>query len=595
LQTTTAVPDLRTRPAKNGLAFPVTVAAVCVALSALATVPFFFIGRVENPKSLDIRMPVTHDMHLHFEQMKSFDDGLASGELYPRWEEDTNRHFGAPTTSYYPPGVYYLTSALYTLLRTWWRSLLAAHLLMMVASAAALYFYARRSMSRGAAAVAMVAYIFLPYHIIDQYQRGAIAELLGFIWMPLMLFFGERLFRVEPRDGQTLATEETSSNRLLDVAGLAATYGAFLWSHPPTAYQFTLAFGLFVLLLALRRRDWRGLVRVGLSMLLGIGLSGAYLIAASIEQDLIRHEYVSTSWPYHMTYVFVHNLPYRQYHLGFFHLVDAVWVFSVVSLVVAAVAFFAFNRGAGPGGRLKDSVVLWVVMGSFAAFMMTQPSYYVGSYIPKIDIGVFTWRMLSISTLVGALLAGACVESAVRALSERRRAAFATLGTTGLVLTICAGLFSGFVVVKPMWLAPAFVPSLEHINLAMIPRTAPKDPLLLPHLKPAELAEGNGDIVSITRWDPEHRELEVMVTAPDLLKVRTFYFPGWVARVDGEQAEITVGRRLGEIQIELEPGTHNVRLDFTNTTPRRVGEVMTVAASVLLCGLLLLARRRKSI
>ena len=36
----------------------------------------------------------------------------------------------------------------------------------------------------------------------------------------------------------------------------------------------------------------------------------------------------------------------------------------------------------------------------------------IGKLIPKLDIGVFTWRMLSITTLVTALLIGALVQAA---------------------------------------------------------------------------------------------------------------------------------------------------------------------------------------
>ncbi|HVG17785.1 MAG TPA: hypothetical protein VNI02_01945, partial [Blastocatellia bacterium] len=94
---------------KSGL----LIAAICVVLSVIAVVPFFFMGRSEAPAGpLEMRMPVTHDMFLHYDQMRTFYEGLRAGAIYPRWERDTNRGFGAPTTSYYPPGVYYLTSAM---------------------------------------------------------------------------------------------------------------------------------------------------------------------------------------------------------------------------------------------------------------------------------------------------------------------------------------------------------------------------------------------------------------------------------------------------------------------------------------------------
>ncbi|HEX8185092.1 MAG TPA: hypothetical protein VF747_10085, partial [Blastocatellia bacterium] len=90
--------------ARKTLAMRLFIAALCAGLSAIAVVPFFFMGRAESPGSSPrLRMPVTHDMFLHYDQMRSFYKGLEAGKLYPRWEEDTNRGFGAPTSSYYPP------------------------------------------------------------------------------------------------------------------------------------------------------------------------------------------------------------------------------------------------------------------------------------------------------------------------------------------------------------------------------------------------------------------------------------------------------------------------------------------------------------
>jgi uncharacterized membrane protein len=310
-----------------------STALLCLLMPVLAVAPFFFMGRADEgegdaaPSGMELRMPTTHDMFLHFDQMKSFYDGLKAGEIYPRWEEDTNHGFGAPTTSYYPPGVYYLTSLFRAVTGGWIPALFATQLMLMLGSAAALYVYARRSMSRGAATLAMIAYIFLPYHLIDQYQRGAIAELLAFIWMPLMLLFAERL--MEGRGGgDDVATPPASAgwrDQLASVAGLALAYGLFLWSHPPTAYQFSLAFGLFVLVVAALRRDWKGPLRIGAGIAAGGALAAAYLLPAAVEQELIRHEYVSESWPYHNTYVFVHDLYNREVHREFFARIDGIW------------------------------------------------------------------------------------------------------------------------------------------------------------------------------------------------------------------------------------------------------------------------------
>ncbi len=563
------------------------LALLCVGLSVLATLPFFFMGRSSEGGDLPLlRMPLTHDMHLQLEQMKSFYNGLGSGEIYPRWEEDTNRGYGAPTTSYYPPGVYYLTSACYFFAGEWVRAIMSAHLIMMIASAAALYFYARRTMDRSAAAIAMAAYIFLPYHLIDQYHRGAVAELMGFIWMPLIMLFGERLIRPQ----QAL----TRSGLLLNMAGLAGAYSAFVWSHTPTAYQFTLAFGVFALVYSLTRRRLKNLIAVAFAMAVGLAMSAYYLYSAAVEQDLIRRQYIEENWPYHDSYVFVYAEPYVTWHRGFFNLIDGTWTFNTVLIILAALALLLFRpRMVRMTEGLRERVLSWTVCGCVASFLMTSLSYTVGRWIPKIDIGIFSWRMLSITTLVLALMAGACTQAALNALRERALTrggvSFAVspclrvpASKTGVVfrslaLFILIGgiIFSTAAVVVPKSWNPVFVPSEEHTNLATIPSTGPREVEELTEREKAETEKGESRIL-IERWDTEHRALRVESSEPDRLHVRTFNFPGWTATVNGSPSEIITGQEDGEIVLELPTGDNLVKLDYLDTPPRRTGRIITI-------------------
>ena len=556
------------------------IALSCIGMSAIAVVPFFFMGQSETGGSaFELRMPTTHDMFLHWDQMKSFYNGLAAGEIYPRWEADTNRGFGAPTTSYYPPGVYYLTSLCYVISGDWVRALLDAQLLMMIAAAAAFYIYARQAMGRRAAIFAMVAYIVLPYHLADQYQRGAIAELLGFVWMPLMLLFGERLMKAQ-------ADPSTPRSTLLSIAGLAASYGAFLWSHPPSAYQFSLAFGVYVLILSLIRREWKGLIVVGIAMAVGLGLSTAYLISAALEQNLVHKEFIAETWPYHKTYVFVHDLYNSDVHSGFFTLINWIWITGTATIAGAAIILLWLKRQVlSSAPALKQRVFLWVMMGGLASFMMTKLSMPIGKLIPKIDIGVFTWRMLSITTLIVALLAGAFVQAAIDARrrgSRNERLLFASLAA--LILIGGAGM-SVFAVARPTSEMPVFEPEPEHLNWATLPVNAP-DPEELPDdIAQAELADDNGQ-VQVEEWKPQHRVIRAELTDDDLLLVSTFNFPGWTARVDGQPATINTSEELSDMEIELHPGTHLVTLDFLDTPRRRACRLVTLSST---CFLVLLA------
>ncbi len=556
-----------TRP-KQLLGTRLKVTFLCLFVSALAVLPFHLMGRRDSQRLFwKVSMPITHDMHLHLEQMKSFYNGLSAGKVYPRWEEDTNRGFGAITTSYYPPAIYYVTSTFYFFFKDWLVVILCTHLLLMMAAGAAMYLYARQFLDVRSAAVCMCAYMILPYHLVDQYQRGALAELLSFIWMPLMLLFCEKLFRRNESGG-------AAKNHLRNLAGLGASYGAFLWSHPPTAYQFSLAFGLYVLLLTLFKKDFRGLLLVGCSIALGGLLSAAYMLPAYVESDLVRTKYISETWPYHATYVFYHKLPYLNGNLGFFRLIDAVWVFSAFVFLSCAI-FFLFQRRS-LNAALHKRGWFWIAMGGFVSLMMLRLSEPIGRLIPKIDIGVFTWRMLGISTLVCALLAGICTRIAFE--SPTSTSFERTVGSFIAGLILVGGLFlSFFAVIKPMVYAPLFVPETEHMNFATIPVGAPEDPLeQLPYIEKTALASNEqGSEVLIEKWLPESRRLRVKLDNPDSLQIRTFNSAGWVAKVDGKETPIVTGKKYGEMNLDIPAGEYQIELEYTDTPIRRLAERIT--------------------
>ena len=406
-----------------------------------------------------------------------------------------------------------------------------------------------------------------------------VAELLVFVWMPLMLLFGERLM-----NGQNEGKEQRS--KLPSVVGLAAIYGAFLWSHPPTAYQFTLGFGVYVLVLCLMRREWKGLAAVGASMALGIGLAAMYLLPAAIEQDYIHREYVAETWPYHKTYIFVHDLYKTDVHSGFFKLIDATWITGTAVIAIGAITLLWLKRQSlTTNPALKQRVVLWVILGGLASFMMTSASMPVGKLIPKLDIGVFSWRMLSITTLVVALLAGSFTQAAVNAAGRGLRAdrlLFATLAA--LVIVGGAGM-SAVAVARPMSDAAVFEPEPEHLNWATIPSTAPADPTELPEDVPqVALAMENGEAV-VETWKPEHRVVRVSLSEDDTLLIRTFNFPGWTAAVNGQPVPIKSSKDWGSIEIGLQPGTHRVTLDFLDTAPRRSFRLVSLSSFVVLLAL----------
>src|SRR5262249_60607160 len=69
------------------------------------------------------------------------------------------------------------------------------------------------------------------------------------------------------------------------VTGLAITYAAFLWSHPPTAFQFSMALAVFVPALAIARKKWGGIFLAGVGVAGCLAPSRAFLYPAHSGED----------------------------------------------------------------------------------------------------------------------------------------------------------------------------------------------------------------------------------------------------------------------------------------------------------------------
>lgn len=509
-------------------------------------------------------MPVTHDMVMHLNQMQEFFRGLSSGSLFPRWHEGTNRGFGAPTTLFYPPAIYYLTSLLFFLARDWMVAIKLLYLIVMAGSGIAIFVLARRFYSQKAALIAMVAYLVAPYHLINLYQRAALAESLSFIWMPLFLLFASELIA-------RTAIEKSAIVKW--TLGLALSWTLFILSHPPTAYQFLMIVGPVLVFLAAEQRNLRGLAFIAGGLCLAFMLASIYLLPAFVEQGFVHADDVEHVWPYHESYVW-YTSSNRYDHLGddFVRRIDWIWFFSLAFILLSGLSWLLIQRFRRQDKRIPASWFWpWFGAGMLAIFMMHPTSRALGGLIPRIEIGVFAWRILAITTLVISLLVGYLAEitlvgGACLAPWKRRYSSFVVVvvlvGSSALSLTL---------VILPMYRAEAFVPRPQHSNYALVPIAGARDQ----EIRPAVISPQLNGQVDIERWDPEHRSFVIELRSAAEVSIRTFNFPGWTAKANDVPAEIRTGP-AGEILLDLPAGRHRVYLDFVNTRIRTLGVLITL-------------------
>src|SRR5262245_5330425 len=229
-----------------------------------------------------------------------------------------------------------------------------------------------------------------------------------------------------------------------------------------------------------------------------------------------------------------------------------------------------------------NRVWLWIGAGLIACFLMTKYSEPIGRLIPKIETGVYSWRMMTLTSFAMAMLAGALFEvwskrgdSSILPQVLKDGAWLPPLAS--LTVLIGAVAMSAWYVAWPMVRGQSFEPNFEHYNYATLPRGVPRE---APPMDQTRLASGSGR-VTVEYWAPELRRLRVEAEKPDQLQFRASNFAGWTATVDGGFVEIKEGS-VKNIVIDLPAGAHTVNLELRSTPVRRVANAITILSLAIL-------------
>jgi hypothetical protein len=91
---------------------------------------------------------------------------------------------------------------------------------------------------------------------------------------------------------------------------------------------------------------------------------------------------------------------------------------------------------------------------------------------------------------------------------------------------------------------------------------------------PSEPVEAGGRKVTVSKWQPEHREFQVDAGGPTSARLRTFYYPLWTARA-GERALATNPAADGALLVDVPAEATSITVDFRE--PRRVAVVRIVS------------------
>jgi len=234
-----------------------------------------------------------HDARHSVYFLLEFDRGIQDGILYPRWQPDFAFGYGYPFFNIYGPLSTGIGEAFHLLGFSFVDAVKIVFALSVVCSGLAMYGFVKQVLGRRAALVAAVAFMVIPYRLVDLYVRAALAESVAYVFIPLVLWAGWATLH---------------HPRLANILGLAVAYALLMFTSPLVSLLLTLILFFYIAALALAQvndaQSWRNLSRESVlpwvghlghvllptvsGLILGIGLSAVFSLPALTENRFVR-------------------------------------------------------------------------------------------------------------------------------------------------------------------------------------------------------------------------------------------------------------------------------------------------------------------
>lgn len=530
--------------------------------------------------------PATHDGQLHLYRLLAFDMSLRAGILYPRWVGEFAFGYGFPVFNFYGPGALYLAVGIKHLIGSGYVAAFKTTLgLSMVLAGWHMYWLARRllaerTMVEVGALVAAVAYVYAPLHLVDIYVRGAISQVIAYGMLPLVFLCLHNVSH-----SNVLHRAPVRRAAWAWMLGGAAAFGLVIFTHNITAFLFAPLLGCYALIRGLQGVDRRGWARAAVMLGGGVGLTAIYWLPAVGELDLVlidaaigdglhySQHFINLVQPYQMQFFYDYTYDGRAFRLG---LVQMLLLSTAVVVTVRHVHFWRTPR------VFLAAVLVLAYLGQFPFAARLWETLPLAAYVQ------FPWRLLMVMALCGALLLGYAVADLNREEWVNR---VAGLVGSGVILLLIVPMLLNLPAQNTVfergqnWVQfgvwermtrfigttssgeflPAGVDRLYLLQNRFVTR--------LPHDSNWLYGERDAAMVGKTRAEasvqtPEWVELDVEIPGAGCITLRHFYFPGWVATVNGQTIPLRATGKLGLMEVCLPAGRHALTLRFGDTPLR---------------------------
>lgn len=337
-----------------------------------------------------------------FEMTKS----LHAGMFPVRWVSDLGYGFGYPIFNFYAPLSYYAGSVFNIV---GFDALIATKIMMLLGIILAgvfMYLFVSELFGKTSGVVASLFYVYAPYHALDIYVRGDVAEFFAYAFIPLV-FYG--LWKVYKK------------RSWIFVSVSALGYAGIILSHNLTAMMISPFIALYILLLAIslyKKKNNASISYLFISIFLGIVISCFYWLPALLEMSNTNVMSIIGGGSHYadhyacISQLWTSNWGYAGSTKG---CVDGFsLMIGKLHIIVSLLSFLGLIILVFLKKQKINNEKTIIIGASFLAFVFSlfltiEASGFIWNNIPLMEFLQFPWRFLLVASFFASVLAGSFI------------------------------------------------------------------------------------------------------------------------------------------------------------------------------------------
>lgn len=530
------------------------------------------------PSFVTLFQPGYFGMHDDLQIMRIYEMDLCfKDNQFPcRWVPDMGYGYGYPLFNFYPVMPYYLGELIYRLGFSLIWSVKINFILSFLVSAITMFFLSRKFWGNLGGLLSALFYIYAPYHAVDVYVRGALAESWSLAWAPAVFL------------SIYLVIKEGNVKNILF---LAASVALFLTSHNPMALIFTPVMAIWALIHLWQTKKFNNIFKLFQGSLWGLGLAAFFTLPVLFEGKLV-----------HLETLFIGYFNYLAHFVGLNQLfISSFWGFGGsiwgpndgmsfqigflhwgAVLITTLAGLLLWNK------KRNLSVIVFFFIGVFwfSTFLIHPRSNPIWEKITILQTLQFPWRILALVIFSSSFLVGSLISLPVVKIKLN-------------IALFIASLVGMLFLYQPYFMIEKPIPLTDREKLSGalwdLQRTAgifdylPKTAKFPPGKAVPESVEILSGTATVNNFKKGTNWLSFTIESSTgaKLKLPVIDFPEWKIFVDEKQIQFDNKNDLGQPTFDISSGKHQIFAKLFDTPIRTMANLISAISFILVIKVLL--------